>query len=150
MLEEIIKLIPDLNRYVRFRLNDKMWVEDVVQETLLYLLLKIDDIEVTNIKGLVLNTANFFISKYRDKKIYNNDIPESPIKFNGNVIINKINTYNIEDKLFNNLLSVNATHLEKLLLQIHGYSIKEISEIYNTNNNTTKTHIKRCKDYLRK
>lgn len=149
MIEDIVKFIPDLKRYVRSRLNSDIWVEDVVNETLLYLLSKINDIEITNLNGLILNTSNFFISKYRNNKIYNNDIPEEIVNFNGIVELNKLNTYNLDDKMYSKLLSANKVHLHKLTLQIMGYSIKEISEIYKTNENTTKTHIKRCKDYLK-
>lgn len=147
--QEIIKYIPHLKRYVKSKVKTVYW-EDVVQETLLYLLLKIDNIEITNTKGLLFNTANFFISKSRNNRetvpLNNND---KITNFNGSVIKNKYNTYILDDKIFCKLLKVDKKHLKKFVLQINGYSIKEISVMCNCNENTVKTHIKRCKDYLK-
>lgn len=148
MTKNIIKYIPDLKRYVNSKI-DNCWAEDVVQETLLYLLLKIDNIKVTNLLGLMLNTANFFISKHHSMKKFDNNIPEISTKFICDIRINELNVYILDDKNYNKLLTVNQDHFNKLVLQISGYSIKEISEMYNTNENTIKTHIKRCKDYLK-
>lgn len=148
-MSDIIKHIPDLKRYVHSKIQSNFWADDIIQETLLYLLLKIDNIKVTNLKGLVLNTANFFISKYRNKRHYNNEIPDKIIEFKGEINLNDFNTYILDDTIYNKLLTVNKEYFNKFILQIHGYSIKEIAIMNNMNENTVKTQIKRCKDYLK-
>lgn len=148
-MSNIIQYIPDLKRYVYSKIRSTFWADDIIQETLLYLLLKIDNIKITNLKGLIINTSNFFISKYRSMVLHNNIIPERHVEFNCEININDFNTYVLDDKIYNRLLTVNKTYFNKFILQIHGYSIKEIAKMNNMNENTVKTQIKRCKEYLK-
>jgi len=146
---EIIKYIPDLKKYVKSKIKNS-YFEDVVQETLLYLLLKIDNIKVTNMKGLLFNTANFFISKARNNKVNVELTDNLKIQnFKCEINYNSYNTFLLCDEVYNKLLTVNKMYLNKLIMQLNGYSIKEIALIQKCNENTVKTHIKRCKDYLK-
>lgn len=149
--KEIIKYLPDLTKYVKSKIN--LYWEDVVQETLLYLLSSINNINVTNIKGLIFNTANFFIKKFYTKNtnisfVNYDSIKNLTINFECNIYKNKLNTYLIDDNQYNKLLNINKTYLKKLILFINGYSLNEIADITNININTVKTHIYKCKKIL--
>lgn len=149
---DCLEHIPALKTYVQTKIKTHHW-KDVVQDTLVYLFLKFDTIEVTNIKGLLINTSNFFIQKHytaikKDTKIENIKNTLS-LNISPDVKIGKYNSYLIDDSLFNSINTVSKSLLIPFQLQLNGYSIQEISDKLNTKENTIKTRIRRCKGILK-
>ena len=154
---DCLQHIPSLNQHVRRRIRTDHW-KDIVQDTLLYLHLKFDDIEITNIKGLMINTANFFIQKHYTRMKNNrvvgcNNIEEvvanRRINMKANIRIGKYNSCLIDDNLFKNLNSVSRSLFIPFQMQLNGYSIEEIGDKLDVNENTVKTRIRRCKHALK-
>lgn len=151
---DIVKYIPDLTKYIKSKIISIDW-EDVLHDTLLYLLIKFDDIIITNLKGLIINTGKIFINKYFYNQSFNflEDLDESSLNSNEiqshDFFESGYNTEYISDTLLNNLNNVSDTLLTPFKLKLEDYSIKEISKKLNLNENTVKTRLKRCKMYLK-
>lgn len=144
--------IPDLKNFIRSKIKTDQW-KDVLQDTLLYLFVKFDKLIITNLKGLLLNTARFFINQYfKGTKMKFDDIDlcynvsdnTKPI-----FVIDHWNVNEIDDKLLRNLRTINKQLYVPFDMQLNGKSIKEISDKLSINENTVKTRIKRAKEYLK-
>lgn len=150
--EDCLEFIPELKRYVKKQVGGCEW-EDVVQDTLLYLYLKFDDIEVTNIKGLLINTSIFFIKKHLTNcnKINTCDIDNiKQYNFNNaNIKIGQYNSILIDDLLFKSINNVSKSLFIPFQMQLNGYSMQDIAKELKTNENTVKTRIRRCKTVLK-
>lgn len=149
---DVLKYIPDLNKYVKSRIKDDYW-EDIVQDTLLYLFINFNKLKILNIKGLLFNTCNFFIKKHLiSNKIVICDILNYENTFHTNITpmfpLNKWNSNNIDDIMYLKLCKVSSILYEPFDMQLNHISIKEIATLLNTNENTIKTRIKRCKEFL--
>ncbi len=155
---DCLQFIPDLNSYTQKKINNDWW-QDVVQDTLIYLYLKFDNLIITNPKGIVINTATFFIKKYysdtsNNKLLFSADIEKDffniKSKDNHSIKIGQYNSFLIDDQLACNLNSISKTLFTPFKLQLNGLSIKEISEALGSNENTIKTRIRRCKEELKR
>jgi len=153
--EDFLEYLPDLKKYVRSKIKTDIW-KDVVQDTLIYLYIKFDKLIITDLKGLIINTARFFINKhFRVSKLEYSDVLETKYMFAVTDTMNpvfKIGSWNgndIDDKLYSNLRRVSKTLFEPFEMQMNNKSVKEISEELELNENTVKTRIKRCKEFLK-
>jgi DNA-directed RNA polymerase specialized sigma24 family protein len=63
--------------------------------------------------------------------------------------IKDYNSYEISDELYDNLNKVSETLFIPFNMQLNGLSIKEISVLLKINENTIKTRINRCKNFLK-
>jgi len=151
---DCLQYIPDLKKYVKSKVLTDIW-KDVVQDTLIYLHFKFDTLQITDLKGLMINTSNFFIQKYY-KKIKNNKIDyiekiETNISanFKCNFDIDNYNSYYIDDQLLKNIKNTSKTLFIPFEMQLNGLSIKDIAEELKCNENTVKTRISRCKEKLK-
>jgi hypothetical protein len=150
---DCLQYIPDLKKYVKKCVGGSEW-EDVVQDTLLYLFLKYDNINVTNVKGLLINTSLFFIKKHLsyNSKVNTCEINDTNIIIdynNANIKIGKYNSILIDDTLFNNINRVSKSLFIPFQMQLNGKSIESIAKVLKINENTIKTRIRRCKSVLR-
>jgi len=153
--DDFLQYLPDLKKYVRSKIKTDIW-KDVVQDTLFYLYIKFDKLIITDLKGLIINTARFFVNKhFRASKIEYSDVLETKYMFSVTDTMNpvfKIGSWNgndIDDKLYSNLRRVSKTLFEPFEMQMNNKSVKEISEELELNENTVKTRIKRCKEFLK-
>lgn len=144
--------IPDLKNFIRSKIKTDHW-KDVLQDTLLYLFVKFDKLIITNLKGLLLNTARFFINQYfKGIKMKFDDIDlcyNITDTTNPVFVIDHWNVNEIDDKLLRNLRTINKKLYEPFDMQLNGKTVKEISQKLNINENTVKTRIKRAKEYLK-
>lgn len=149
---DFLEYIPDLKGYIKSKIKTDHW-KDVLQDTMLYLFLKFDQLIITNLKGLLFNTANFFINKhFNGSKIkfddinlcYNISDRMNPVFQIGNWNGNEIN-----DRLLYNLKTINKTLYEPFEMQMNNKTIHEIAVNLGLNENTVKTRIKRAKEYLK-
>lgn len=142
----------DLKNYIRSKIKTDHW-KDVLQDTLLYLFVKFDKLIITNLKGLLFNTARFFINQhFKGNKIKFDDIDLCYNVSDRDSHTFKIDHWNaneIDDKLLMNLRTIKKQLYEPFDMQLNGKSIKEISLKLNINENTVKTRIKRAKEYLK-
>lgn len=150
---DILSYVPDLKKYIRSKIKTDWW-KDVVQEVLLYLYIKFKSIIITDLKGLIINTARMFINKHITKNctrlVFVNELTT-------NVSIIQKHTYVsygynidlIDDNLFKNIQSVSQLIFAPFKMQLEDMSIKEIAQELNINENTVKTRIMRCKTYLK-
>ncbi len=148
----ILQYVPDLKKYIRSKIKTDWW-KDVVQEVLLYLYIKFKSIIITDLKGLIINTAKMFINKHfsqNNKLIYCNETTSNAICTQKHTFVTfGYNTDTIDDKLFNNIQSVSKLIFAPFKMQLDDMSIKEIAQELNINENTVKTRIMRCKTYLK-
>lgn len=154
---ECLQYIPDLKRYVKSKVPTDNW-QDIVQDTLLYLYFKFDTLEVTDLKGLIINTANFFVKKYYTKQLKNKLVvcekideikSHTSINIACNLKIGKYNSFYIEDELLLNIEKIPDSLFVPFQMQLNGFSIKDIAEELKCNENTIKTRISRCKEKLK-
>jgi DNA-directed RNA polymerase specialized sigma24 family protein len=152
---DFLQYIPDLKKYVRSKIKTDTW-KDVVQDTLIYLYMKFDKLIITDLKGLIINTARFFINKhFRVSKIEYSDVLETKYMFAVTDSMNpvfKIGSWNgndIDDRLYSNIKRVSKTLMEPFEMQMNDKTVKEISQELELNENTVKTRIKRCKEFLK-
>jgi len=150
---DILYYLPDLKKYVKSKIKTSWW-KDIVQEVLLYLYLKFKSLKITDLKGLILNTAKFFINKHINKNcnklVFSNDIINTATTYQKhNFVTSGYNTEIIDDNLFNNIQSVSKLIFLPFTMQLNGMRIKEIAENLNINENTVKTRILRCKTHLK-
>jgi RNA polymerase sigma factor (sigma-70 family) len=144
--------IPDVKNYIRSIIKTDDY-KDVLQDTLLYLFIKFDTLIITNLKGLLFNTARFYINKHLNRtKIRFDDIDLCYNVSNTDRHIFKIDHWNaneIDDQLLRNLKSIKKDLYQPFDMQVNGKTVKEISQKLNINENTVKTRIKRAKEYLK-
>lgn len=133
-MDEILKYKQDLINYVRSKIHNDDW-QDVVQDTLMYLCIKVDDIKITNTKGLIINTGRFFVNNYFK--------PTKPT-----VNITEKETVDIS-YIINHFGNIDKTQLKPFLMSVYGYKIKDIAKILKVNENTIKTRIRACRNKLR-
>lgn len=133
-MNKILIYQKDLENFVRSKIKTDDW-QDVVQETLYYLCIKIDNINVTNYKGLLFNTANFFILKHFNKK-------------DKKVNIQTHTKPNIQP-ILKSFKHIKEIHLKPFLMAVYGYKTKDIAVILKTNENTIKTRIRTCRNKLK-
>ena len=152
---DFLKYVPELKKYVKSKIKTEWW-EDVVQDTLVYLFIKFDKLIITDLKGLIFNTANFFISKhFKVSKLDYTDTVETKYMYsmtdniNPTFKIGNWNGNNINDQLYSNLRRVSKKLLDPFEMQMNDKSIKEIAIGLELNENTVKTRIKRCKEFLK-
>lgn len=154
---DCLQYIPDLKKYVKSKVTTDIW-KDIVQDTLLYLHFKFDTLQITDLKGLILNTANFFIQKYYTFKLKDklmvvekleNIESHKTVTINCDLKIGKYNSFFIDDNLLKNLDIVSETLFTPFQMQLNGFSIKDIAEELKCNENTVKTRISRCKEKLK-
>lgn len=142
----------DLKNYIRSKIKTDHW-KDVLQDTLLYLFVKFDKLIITNLKGLMINTARFFINQhFKGSKIKFDNIDLCYNVSDRDSHTFKLDHWNaneIDDKLLSNLRTIKKQLYEPFDMQLNGKSIKEISQKLNINENTVKTRIKRAKEYLK-
>lgn len=151
---DFIQYIPELKRYVRSKVKSDWW-EDIVQETLTYLFIKFKTIVITNIRGILINTARFFIQKhYAEKRnvtfISNYDVFLLSINPAPQLMISEYNSCEISDNLYMNIKNVSKVLLIPFKMQMDNMSIKEIAYELNISETAVKTRLKRCKEYLKK
>lgn len=133
-MDEILKYERDLINYVRSKIHNDDW-QDVVQDTLMYLCIKVNDINITNTKGLVLNTGRFFVNTYfKPKKEIQNIIEKESIDIS---------------YILKHFTNIDKTQLKPFLMSVYGYKIKDIANILKINENTIKTRIRACRNKLR-
>ncbi len=150
--EDFLPYMDDLKKYVRSKVKTDQQ-QDVIQDTVLYIFLKYETLVITNIKGLLINTSNFFINKHFNTKEKIYDISYLYPMYESvkpKFYIDNYNSQSIDDNLYKNLKSISKTLLEPLELQLEHKSIKDIAKSLNLNENTVKTRIKRAKEYLKK
>jgi len=152
---DFLKFIPDLTKYVQSKVKTDWW-KDIIQDTLIYLHIKFDKLIITDLKGLMFNTANFFINKhFRESKLQYTDIITTKYMYSVTDTLNPVfklgewNSNNIDDKLYANIRRVSKTLLIPFEMQMNNKTVKEISVYMNLNENTVKTRIKRCKEFLK-
>lgn len=136
----ITQHLDNVKKYINSCVKNNQDREDILQDTLLYVLTNQHKYKITNYKGFILNSAKFFIYKYYNKKI-NIDFT-SDIKDEASDEI-------IEDHLIESINCISKLLIRPFLLQLEGESIDNISVILKTNPNTIKTRIKRCKEQLK-
>lgn len=153
---DFLQYLPDLKKYVRSKIKTDWW-EDVVQDTMIYLHLKFEKLIITDLRGLIFNTANFFINKhFRVSRIDYTDVVETKYMYAASEATNpvfKIGNWNgndIDDKLYSNLRRVSKTLFTPFEMQLNDKTVKEIATELELNENTVKTRIKRCKEFLKK
>jgi DNA-directed RNA polymerase specialized sigma24 family protein len=151
--EDLLRYIPDLKSYVKAKTQSDFW-EDIVQDTLTYLFIKFEKISVTDLKGLLINTSNFFINKHfaKQNKYTYCAIVEDQFSVQPNIkyTVTGYNTYNISDELYNNLHSVSKQLFRPFEMKLEGMPVKDIAKELNLNENIVHKRIKRCKEYLKK
>lgn len=150
---DILTYLPDLKKYVKSKIKDDWW-KDIIQEVLLYLYIKFKSLIITDLKGLIINTAKMFINKHfrnTDRMIYKDIIVESSTTHQKHIFMTSgYNTDLIDDRLYNNIKSVSKLIFTPFKMQLDDdMSIKEIAQELNINENTVKTRIKRCKEHLK-
>lgn len=149
---DILTYLPDLKKYVKSKIKDDWW-KDIIQEVLLYLYIKFKSLIITDLKGLIINTAKMFINKhFRDNtKIHYRDIISDVYTTQQKhiFITSGYNTDIIDDRLYHNIKSVSKLIFTPFKMQLDDMSIKEIAQELNINENTVKTRIKRCKEHLK-
>lgn len=144
----------DLKHYLKHKIKSDWW-EDVYQETLCYICSNEQKIIISNPKGFLLNTANFFINKHYDynKKWQKDNVENISAKVTTNVMFNTSTGFNgflIDDKMLIKLQTIPNDLYEPLKMQLEEFSIKDIAKELNLNENTVKTKIKRAKEFLKK
>jgi DNA-directed RNA polymerase specialized sigma24 family protein len=152
-IKEFKPYLNDLKFYLKRKIKSDWW-EDVYQETLCYIYSNKNPIVLSNPKGYLLNTANFFINKHYDynKKWQTEGVDNIKARVTNNVMFNTSTGFNgflIDDKLFNKLQTIPSDLYTPLRMQIEEQSIKNIAESLGLNENTVKTRIKRAKEYLK-
>ena len=150
---DILAYVPDLKKYIKSKIKTDWW-KDIVQEVLLYLYIKFKSIIITDLKGLIINTARMFINKHLTKNcsrlIFSDDITYTAVTLQKhNFVAYEYNTDLIDDNLFKNIQSVSKLIFAPFKMQLDDMSIKEIAQELNINENTVKTRIMRCKTYLK-
>ena len=150
---DILSYVPDLKKYIRSKIKTDWW-KDVVQEVLLYLYIKFKSIIITDLKGLIINTAKMFINKHITKNcarlVFVNELTTNvSIVQKHSFLAYEYNTDLIDDNLFKNIQSVSKLIFAPFKMQLDDMSIKEIAQELNINENTVKTRIMRCKTYLK-
>lgn len=152
---DLLTYVPDLTRYIKSKIKTIDW-EDVLQETLLYLLIKFDDIVITNLKGLVINTGKNFVNKYFYKKSFEfleelNEVntKDAASYQKHDFFSSGFDTEKIGDTLLRNIKNAPESLLAPFRMQLEDYSIKEIALELNLNENTVKTRLNRCKTFLK-
>lgn len=152
---DFYQYIPDLKRYVKSKIKTDI-SNDIIQDTMLYLFIKFDKLIITDLKGLMFNTSNFFINKHfskRNKIEYTDNI----LKYMYNITetqnptfkIGIWNSNEIDDKLYKNLRKVSKKLLIPFEMNINNdNSIKEIAKELNLTENAVNMRILRCKKYL--
>lgn len=152
---DFLQYTPDLKKYVRSKVKTDWW-KDVVQDTLIYLFVKFDKLIITDLKGLIINTARFFINKhFKQSRIEYSDILETKYMFSIHDSIRPVfrigewNGNQIDDALYKNLRTVSKTLFAPFEMQMNDKTVREIAEEMDLNENTVKTRIKRCKEYLK-
>lgn len=149
---DILTYLPDLKKYVKSKIKDDWW-KDIIQEVLLYLYIKFKSLIITDLKGLLINTAKMFINKHfrnTSKIIYNDTIIDIATTNQKHIFMTSgYNTEIIDDRLYNNIKSVSKLIFTPFKMQLDDMSIKEIADELNINENTVKTRIKRCKEHLK-
>lgn len=151
--DDLLVYIPDLKKYVKTKVKTNEW-EDVVQDTLAYLFIKLDTITISNLLGLVINTSDFFIKEYYkkvNKLIYieNYDNCNLYVEPKYKIFVSGYDSALISDKLYKNINSVPDALYIPFQMQLNDISIHEIASELGLNENTVKTRIRRCKEYLR-
>ena len=146
------EVLKELKKYVRTKVNTE-WVEDIIHDTLLYIFLKWDELNITNLKGFLFNTSNFFIKKlYVNQKRYSSaTLDDINITTYTNVqeYGNDVTEFTVSDKLYYNLRTVSTNLLIPFQMQMEDKTIKEIAKDMNLSENIIKTRISRCKTYLK-
>lgn len=152
---DFLQFIPDLTKYVQSKIKTDWW-KDVVQDTLIYLFMKFEKLIITDLKGLMINTAKFFINKhYRESKLEYIDIVTSKYMYSitdsSNPVfkIGQWNSNEIDDRLYSNIRRVSKALLIPFEMQLDNKSVREISINMGLNENTVKTRIMRCKQFLK-
>lgn len=154
---DCLQYIPDLKKYVKSKVTTDIW-KDIVQDTLLYLYFKFDTLQITDLKGLILNTANFFIQKYytfklKDKLMVVEKIEKieshKTVTISCDLKIGRYNSFCIDDVLLKNIDNISETLFKPFQMQLNGFTIKDIAEELKCNENTVKTRISRCKEKLK-
>ena len=153
--DDFLMYVPDLRNYVRSKVKTDWW-KDIVQDTLVYLFIKFDKLIISNLKGLIINTANFFINKhFGSRKILYYDIPETKYLYNLTEHMNPVfkigvwNSSGIDDRLYQNLRKVSKALFVPFEMQMNDVRVRDIAIELQLNENTVKTRIKRCKEMLR-
>jgi DNA-directed RNA polymerase specialized sigma24 family protein len=152
-IKEFKPYLQDLKFYLKRKIKSDWW-EDVYQETLCYIYSNKRPIILSNPKGYLINTANFFINKHYDyiNKWQTEGVEKVNIKISSNVMFDTSTGFNgflIDDKLFNKLQTIPGDLYTPLRMQMEEQSIKNIADELGLNENTVKTRIKRAKEYLK-
>ncbi len=150
---DLLLHIPDLKKYVKKKVKTDEW-KDVVQDTLSYLVIKLEYLKVTNLLGLIINTSDFFIKEYYKKLnkllyIENYDCYNLCVEPNHRILISGLDSTLINDRIYNNINSVSESLYVPFMMQLKDISLTEIAFELKLNVNTVKTRIRRCKEYLR-
>jgi DNA-directed RNA polymerase specialized sigma24 family protein len=149
---DILTYLPDLKKYVKSKVKTDWW-KDVVQEVLLYLYIKFKSIIITDLKGLIINTAKMFINKHistNTRLVFVNELTtDNSMVQNHSFILSGYNVDIIDDNLFKNIQNVSKLIFAPFKMQLDDMRIKEIAQELNINENTVKTRIMRCKTYLK-
>ena len=133
---EIDKYIIDAKNYIYKHINNKEDANDILQDAILYCLCNANKYTITNDKGFLLNSCNFFIKKYYNSiKTYDylTDIEDQPASLE------------YDDLILRTIQSISKKELQPYFLQLEGYSIRDIAQVYNLPINSIKTKIRRCK-----
>ena len=152
VFDDVIPHLKELKIYIRTKVNTE-WVEDIIHDTMLYLFLKWDQLIITNLKGFLFNTSNFFIKKwYFNQKRYCSvtldDVNTTTYTFIQEYG-NNAPEFTVSDKLYYNLRTVSTNLLVPFQMQMEDKSIKEIAKDMELSENVIKTRISRCKTYLK-
>lgn len=148
--ELIFEIRHDLYKIARCRLSCEDDIEDAIQETMLA--------TFKNIKKLNKNESfkkwviTILVNKCND--IYKKNKKRNVFFENGNLenIYQKEENYNELNNIDFYLLLKDLNYDERIaiiLFYLEGYSIKDISKILKTNENTIKTRLKRSKDKIK-
>jgi len=139
----------DLESYLKRKIKGDQW-KDVYQDSVCYLLTQPEK----NIgKGYIINCANFFISKWRQKELkWSSDkVPDQ--RFEKMVCFyntsSGFNGFEIDDTLLNKLQKIESEDWRLVQLQLEfGLSIAKISEMTGLSIGCIKTRLKRIKTKL--
>lgn len=150
--EEIVNMFQrQLLIIATFRLGDKEFADDAVQDTFLSLFNNCKKIKDANkmkawLTKVLINKCNKIIKQNKNFKI------SFELNYFENYIYEEDSYKNIHDEIdFYNRLNVLDTEERTIIAMFYGesYSLKEISEILNINVGTLKSKISRAKSKLK-
>lgn len=143
----------DLYNIAKHKISNENDIEDIIQETILKIyknydsLKKEENFKAWSIKILLNECNNFYKRNYKERLLFNKIVCKKSVNLEDNSILE------FEDELcFKELLKGLSQKDQDIFICYYqcNYSIKDIADILNINENTIKSTLKRSKIKLKK